>query len=393
VPRRLHVACRQPAPWHDSPVRVGFLTTILTDHPRVGSEVATTQIRAALLAAGAELHTFGFHRRGAEEKGTERSTVIDVRPIETADARYRRLYWAAEAVVRRRAYSETKYRSRRWRIATPWLGDCDTVVLDHSQLGFLKDLPAERPPRVIACMHNVEHELYAEEARLENFFWRPIFRRESRHMRTAERELVEHVDEIWVFTESDADGVRELLPSAKTRVLPMPGNPLAEQPAPDRRDGIRLIGTWTWRPNREALEWFLEHVAPQLPADVDVTIAGPGGKWIPDGGAIRYAGFVPDALEFLREAGVVAIPTRSGGGIQIKTLDALSVGVPVVATPVAMRGIDDPPPSAHVADSPGAFAEALMANLGRPGDPAAGGRWAEARRESFRKAVAAGVGL
>jgi glycosyltransferase involved in cell wall biosynthesis len=372
---------------------VGFLTTILTDHPRVGSEVATSQIRAALVAAGADLHTFGFHRRGAEERGAERSTVIDVRPIETVDARYRRLVWAAEAVLRGRAYSETKYRSRRWRrMASPWLEDCHTVVVDHSQLGFLTRLADPARQRVIAVMHNVEHDLYAQEAALENFFWRPIFRRESRCMRKAEQELATGIDEVWVFTEADARRVRELAPSTPVRVLPLPGNPVEDRTLPVERDGIRLIGTWSWRPNREALEWFLEHVVPRLPEALSVTIAGPGGRWIRDGGAVRYAGVVPDALDFLAGAGAVAIPTQSGGGIQVKTLDALSVGVPVVATPISLRGVDDPPASARVAESPAEFADALLAALAQPGDAAAGRDWAEERRVLFRRAVAEGIG-
>ena len=211
-------------------------------------------------------------------------------------------------------------------------------------------------------------------------------------MREAEQELVTGIDDVWVFTEADAQQVGELAPSTPVRVLPLPGNPVGDRTLPSDRDGIRLIGTWSWRPNREALEWFLEHVLPRLPERLSVTIAGPGGSWIREGGAVRYAGVVPDALEFLAEAGAVAIPTQSGGGIQIKTLDALSVGVPVVATPISLRGIDDPPASARVAESPGEFANALLSALARPGDAAAGRDWAEERRMLFRLAVAEGIG-
>jgi hypothetical protein len=45
----------------------------------------------------------------------------------------------------------------------------------------------------------------------------------------------------------------------------------------------------------------------------------------------------------MAQAKVVAIPTLSGGGIQIKTLDAIASGSAIVATPVALRGISDPP--------------------------------------------------
>jgi glycosyltransferase involved in cell wall biosynthesis len=374
-------------------MQLAYATTILTSKPRIGSEVATTQIRQALASAGAELHTFGFHRRGAEEPGMGGSTVIDVRPIETANAPYRRLRWGIESLLMRRAYSERKYHSRRWRIAGEYFQSCDTVVIDHSQLGFLHSFVRGGPQRVIGVMHNVEWEMYAETADHASGVWPLIFGREARHMRDVERELAENVDETWIFTEADAERVRKLAPSAATRVLPLTGNPVHERAVPAERDGIRLIGTWTWRPNREALSWFLQDVVPLLPRGVNVTVAGPGGEWIPSSGAVRYTGFVPDALDFLAGAGAVAIPTLSGGGIQIKTLDALSVGVPVAATPIALRGIEDAPPTVHVGESPRAFADALERALEQPADVKGGRDWAAERRRRFERAVAEGIGL
>jgi glycosyltransferase involved in cell wall biosynthesis len=109
---------------------------------------------------------------------------------------------------------------------------------------------------------------------------------------------------------------------------------------------------------------------------------------------LTIVGPVPDALEFLQAGRAVAVPSVSGAGIQVKTLDALASGRRVVATTTAMRGIAEPPPTVIVADEPAAFADALeaAARAGDDGEAAALARtWAVDRRERFRAQVADAV--
>jgi hypothetical protein len=77
--------------------------------------------------------------------------------------------------------------------------------------------------------------------------------------------------------------------------------------------------------------------------------------------------------------------------VQIKTLDAVATGLPVVATSVALRGIDDPPSTVTLADDPRAFAAALARLAAQPRDEqalAAAIAWTTRRAERFRTAVA-----
>ena len=50
--------------------------------------------------------------------------------------------------------------------------------------------------------------------------------------------------------------------------------------------------------------------------------------------SIRFLGVVPDAFEFVRCRSVVVVPLLSGGGIKIKTLEAMACGCPVVTTSI-----------------------------------------------------------
>ena len=113
---------------------------------------------------------------------------------------------------------------------------------------------------------------------------------------------------------------------------------------------------------------------------------------------VKYCGFVPDAQTFMSVARVIAIPSISGGGVQIKTLDAIASGSQIVATTVAMRGILDYPFGIEIADDPECFALYLMQLLAldKESDVSEAERtklldnrltWSVLRRENFYHSV------
>jgi glycosyltransferase involved in cell wall biosynthesis len=54
---------------------------------------------------------------------------------------------------------------------------------------------------------------------------------------------------------------------------------------------------------------------------------------------VIVTGFVKDTREHLKKADVVVAPLRIARGIQNKILEAMAMGLPVVATPIAFEGI------------------------------------------------------
>ena len=136
-----------------------------------------------------------------------------------------------------------------------------------------------------------------------------------------------------------------------------------------RQHDVGLIGTWSWAPNRVGLDWFLERVVPLLPADVTVAIAGRiDGPPQNMPANVSFVGRVPDAQDFVRGSRVVALATKGGTGVQLKTIETFEEGLPAVATPAALRGIDAVPDNVRVADDPQAFADG---NSWRPSGRAA----------------------
>jgi polysaccharide biosynthesis protein PslH len=123
-------------------------------------------------------------------------------------------------------------------------------------------------------------------------------------------------------------------------------------------------------PNFLGLRWFLREVLPLAP-DVPVQILGNIDRELqsraPDlykAHAALFRGRVEaeDLHGAYRGASAVLLPATAGHGISIKTLEALSCGAPLIATPLAFRGLGIGVaglPNVIVTDDAHAFAEAL----------------------------------
>jgi len=105
-------------------------------------------------------------------------------------------------------------------------------------------------------------------------------------------------------------------------------------------------GDLSFEPNVDAVRWFArkvwKHVSYRRP-DAKLTIMGrrpcdavmaladqPGVELLPD---------VPDLRPPLRSAGAAVMPMRCGHGIKNKLLEAAATGMPILASPRAIRGL------------------------------------------------------
>jgi hypothetical protein len=255
----------------------------------------------------------------------------------------------------------------------------DLTLIDHAQMAWA----APGGPHVYLA-HNVEHQLYAGLA--QGHGWRArAGRREAATMRSVEARLCREARAVWTLTGDDARAFE----SMGTRALAF-DVPVGAPPSPGGAEfDVGLLGTWTWQANAAGVEWFLRDVQPRLPGGVSVEIAGAGSLEVAgEAPNVRARGRVPDAVGFLQSARVIAVPSVAGGGLQIKTLDAIASGRPVVATPVALRGIADPPPTVTIATDAALFADGVRRALSDTAPEEAAGaalRWTRERADRFRE--------
>lgn len=142
----------------------------------------------------------------------------------------------------------------------------------------------------------------------------------------------------------------------------------------ERRDQQRplvmFVGAMDWEPNVDAVKYFCAEVWPQI------LTAVPGARFRivgrnPDrrvaalvSESVEVTGRVPSVVDHLREAAVVVVPLRIGGGTRLKIYEAMAVGRAVVSTTVGAEGLDvHDGKDVVLADAPSAFAKSVIALL------------------------------
>jgi glycosyltransferase involved in cell wall biosynthesis len=130
---------------------------------------------------------------------------------------------------------------------------------------------------------------------------------------------------------------------------------------------IVFTGVLDYRPNADAALHLIRRIAPivrRSVPDVEIVIAGrnPMRDLVAEASCwprVTVAGSVQDLRPYLARAAVFLAPLRFASGMQNKLLEAMSMEVPVVTTPVAADGLrlenGEAPPVA-VAVDPGALA-------------------------------------
>jgi polysaccharide biosynthesis protein PslH len=190
-----------------------------------------------------------------------------------------------------------------------------------------------------------------------------MYQRETRITQKIEERLAAIASGVWTLTRHDTDYFTHVGKVGFVKAFELPASavqPIA--PSTPKTFDIGMIGGWIWKPNADGLHWFFEQVYPHLPTTISIQVAGRGADWLRDRYPnVTYWGFVEDARAFLSEARTIAIPSIRGGGIQIKSLEAIGLGLPIVATPFALRGIVQPPTTTvQLAETPEQFADCLQ---------------------------------
>lgn len=221
----------------------------------------------------------------------------------------------------------------------------DVVFLDSSSLGWIALLARWLAPGtgVVAFFHNVEFDFQRERSRAEG----------RRYLLSAAAEWVNewltvrsaHV--LLTLTEEDAQRVARLYGRRPDRLWPVclsdaPGAGDLPDPA-SRDDAVLFVGSGFFA-NREAVAFLVRQVAPELArrGTTRIRIAGSGfgrADWpgeLPDN--VDLLGRVPDLAPCYRQVRAFVAPVFSGAGMKVKVAEALMHGLPVIGTPLALRG-------------------------------------------------------
>ena len=214
-----------------------------------------------------------------------------------------------------------------------------------------------------------------------------------------ERWAASHCDLVAAFKAEDLTFVRG---RHKALVIDPWLQPLpARRPNLDRQD-VLFVAAFDRKENVTGAIWLLDRVWPIVIARCPrARLVLAGGRPGPDlvarsGPSVFVTGYVEDLGPFYAGAHCCVAPVFAGGGLRFKVPQALLAGIPVVATPEALAGLNGLPPIAGVESSPERFADAVvwaLAQQGAAAQQAAAARTWVCERFSFERSVSQVVEL
>ncbi|MHA1380644.1 MAG: glycosyltransferase [Candidatus Helarchaeota archaeon] len=117
---------------------------------------------------------------------------------------------------------------------------------------------------------------------------------------------------------------------------------------PEELQWIVMTGRMAYYPNREGAIYFASNVFPKLKRkykELKFYIVGsdpaPDVRKLARIPGVIVTGYVPDPWTYITKARVIIAPIRLGAGIQNKVLEAMALAKPVVATSLAVQGIQE----------------------------------------------------
>lgn len=242
------------------------------------------------------------------------------------------------------------------------------------------DVPAVVRP------HNVESAYFAQLADGLGFPRNLPHRAEAWKLRRAEA-AVHASPRVALFAEIAEEEVAARAALTATPVVHVPPFlPPLEVAAGERRtsgDTVLFLGALDNGNNADAARWLGAELRPALVAARPATDVHVVGRRAPDAlrrelaaAGVRATYDAPEVASHLQAADVFVNPVRHGAGINIKMVEAMAAGLPVVTTPVGARGLHwRDGEHLVVADGVTGFSDAVLALLDDPG-----------RREELAKA-------
>jgi glycosyltransferase involved in cell wall biosynthesis len=220
--------------------------------------------------------------------------------------------------------------------------------------------------------------------------YRPLLRLEKGLVASSEERQPYWFDGTYLVGAAEAARLRARCPGPAIEALP----PLLREPPFLSRQPLQgppvftFLGGFDYAPNRDGMSWFLEvcreAVLAAIP-DVVIQVVGKGTeRGLPQAAAwgdrVRFLGWVDDLGEIFSECVALLSPLRTGSGVKIKVLEAFARGLPVVATPAGVLGIEaDESTGCLVAATP----EDLAASMVAACDPETNTRLSTAARRAW----------
>lgn len=395
-------------------MKVVFLCQRVPYPPDRGDRITTWHFLQHLLARGADVYLGCFTEEDRDADGVAFLTKRCREVVAPRLDRRRRKLLSLRGVLTGEALTLPFFRHRDLqRAVTGWCQGTppDLIyVYSSSMAQYAMQTPAKARVMQFAELDSDKWRQYAAVSKGPG---RWIYGREAKRLLAFEAAVARAFAASLVVSDVEKELFMQRIPGVVPHVLPngVDTAHFASQGDARRHPHTAVFtGVMDYEPNVDGVLWFAEHCWPTLRREfADARLLVVGSKPVPKVQAlaqlpgVTVTGRVPETPPFFDESAVAIAPLRLARGVQNKVLEALSMGVPVVASPQAAQGLGQVPPGTlTVADGAAATIAGVRALFADPASArkvgSAAATWV---RETWRwermyerlDAILAGLGL
>lgn len=223
----------------------------------------------------------------------------------------------------------------------------DVVHIEHLRAAHFASSCGDLPVVFdsVDCLTGLFGQMYRSK---KNPVGKLVMLEETWKLRRYEPRRLAGFDRVIITSDSERDELMSLDPALRVDVLPngVDTEYFAPMGAAKAAGRIVFSGKMGYHPNAAAALWFAEKVFPGLRSKhpnaefVIVGIDPPAEvKKLREQPGITVTGYVDDIRPDIDSSSVAVAPMQVAVGIQNKVLEAMAMGLPVVATPIAMRAL------------------------------------------------------
>lgn len=253
-------------------------------------------------------------------------------------------------------------RMQRWVDEAIDKHQIEQVFIFSSAMAQFVDKPLyDKLHRVIDFV-DVDSDKWRQYAQAHQGLMKWVYQREHQKLQQAEQGYCERFDHSLFVSPDEAQLFRSLMPQACSNKIghllngvdvdffaPALAATITETEVPLNKRYLVFTGAMDYWANVDAVRWFADEVWPGLLAktpDLHFIIAGGNPtaevKELGKRTNIVVTGRVKDVRPYIAQALFVVAPLRIARGIQNKVLEAMALNKVVVATDMAMEGINAP---------------------------------------------------
>jgi len=227
------------------------------------------------------------------------------------------------------------------------------VFLDDSIFGKLASAIKKKCPgvKVVSFFHDVKAHLY------------PIWMKKSKLADKIDSKIgianekmsVFTVDKNIVLNSAENELLKKYYGVEADYLLPVcveyPENTLNDPYPKNGKKRILFVGT-SYTPNLNGIRWFYKNVFGKISNQFDFWVVGKGldcmKKEFSNDKSFHAEGFVESLADYYRFADVIIAPLTGGGGMKIKTAEAISYGKVFVGSTESLHGYYEEMPTAII---------------------------------------------